>query len=44
MRGSHCKCAPGTLSDVISIVMQRKRKTVPESEKNLLIRINLPIN
>lgn len=32
--GVHSKCIPGTDKEVIIIVMQRKRKTVPERAKN----------
>lgn len=33
--GVHAKWVPGTLNDVINIVTQRNRKTVPASAKNL---------
>lgn len=38
---SHCKCLPGTESEVISMVTQRRRNTEPKSENIRLSRINL---
>lgn len=34
-RGVHSRWMPGTDKEVMIIVMHRKRKTVPEREKNL---------
>lgn len=40
-RGWHCKCAPGTDKEVMSIVTHLNRKTVPDSAKNLRNKMNL---
>lgn len=40
-RGWHCRCAPGTDNEVMSIVTHLSRKTVPDSAKNLRNKINL---
>lgn len=39
--GSHCRCAPGTERDVISIVTQRSIKTVPVKAKRRRRIMNL---
>lgn len=39
--GLQSKCVPGTERDVINIVIQRNKNTVPDSAKNLRSKINL---